>query len=416
MADARDLKSLGRQLPCGFESRCRHLLPAVYWREKQGPEFSPKSPRHARGGVQASALSKMKIPHQFRFILAVSIAAATFAIAETKPAKPAPDAKALAAAAAGVAATVNGEAITNAEVEEAFARIAASRGMPVTAVPTDQKAGVLKMILDDIINERLVTKASAAIKVEPAAVDAEFEKILAAQEAKTGKKPSLEDVKKDLAQAGMTLESLKENISKRLQQRLWMDEQIKDKAAVPTDPEAKDFYEKNPLHFEQPETVRASHILFRLTQDASPEKVTATQKRAEAVVALAKKEDFAKLAEELSEDPSAKGRGGDLSFFARKGQMVEPFAEAAFKLQKGEVSPEPVRTEFGYHIIKVTDRKAGGKQTFDEAKPQIVAFLSREKKKTAIDGVIAEMRSKADVKINAAAPAPAQSTLVKPTK
>ncbi len=358
----------------------------------------------------------MKIPHQFRFILAVSIAAATFAIAETKPAKPAPDAKALAAAAAGVAATVNGEAITNAEVEEAFARIAASRGMPVTAVPTDQKAGVLKMILDDIINERLVTKASAAIKVEPAAVDAEFEKILAAQEAKTGKKPSLEDVKKDLAQAGMTLESLKENISKRLQQRLWMDEQIKDKAAVPTDPEAKDFYEKNPLHFEQPETVRASHILFRLTQDASPEKVTATQKRAEAVVALAKKEDFAKLAEELSEDPSAKGRGGDLSFFARKGQMVEPFAEAAFKLQKGEVSPEPVRTEFGYHIIKVTDRKAGGKQTFDEAKPQIVAFLSREKKKTAIDGVIAEMRSKADVKINAAAPAPAQSTLVKPTK
>jgi peptidyl-prolyl cis-trans isomerase C len=350
----------------------------------------------------------MKTPHQSRLILAVSIAAATFVFAETKPAKPAADAKAPAALAADVAATVNGEPITNAELEEAFARMAASRNMPVSAVPPEQKATVMKMILDDLINDRLVTKASAAIKIEAAAVDAEFEKILAQQEAQTGKKPTMDEVKKDLAQAGLTLESLKTRISKGMQQRQWVDEQIKGKAAEPTDPEAKEFYEKNPQHFEQPETVRASHILFLLKPEDSPEKVTATLKKAEAAIGRAKKEDFAKLAGELSEEPGAKERGGDLNYFPRKGAMVEPFAEAAFKLKKDEVTAEPVRTEFGYHVIKVTDRKEASKQAFDTVKPQIVAFLSREKKKSAIDAVIADMRLKADVKVNtAAAPKPA---------
>ena len=330
-------------------------------------------------------------------VIAVSIAAATFALAESKPAA----ATGPGGLPAELAATVNGEPITNAELEKAFARAAASRGMPVDSVPADQKAGVLKMILDDMVNERLVTKASAGVKVEAAAVDAEFEKIREARKA------TLEDVKKELAAMGMTIELLKEDIARRMQQRQWVDEKIKDKAADATEPEAKEFYEKNPQHFETPEQVRASHILFRLTPDATPEKVTETLKKAEAAVVRAKKEDFAKLAEELSEDPSAKGRGGDLSFFPRSGQgaMVEPFAVVAFKLQKDEVSPEPVRSEFGYHVIKVTDRKAGGKQAFDEAKPQILAYLTRERKRVVIDEMIAAMRAGAEVKLNIAAPA-----------
>jgi parvulin-like peptidyl-prolyl isomerase len=343
----------------------------------------------------------MKINRPQCLAIAVSIAAAAFAVAESKPAT----AKGPGGLPAEVAATVDGEPITNAELEKAFARAAAGRGMPVDAVPADQKPGVLKMILDDMINERLVTKASAGVKIDPAAVDAEFEKI------RETRKATVEDVKKELAQMGMTIESLKVDIAKRMQQRQWVDEQLKGKAADATDAEAKDFYEKNPQHFEQPEQVRASHILFRLTPDATPEKVTETLKKAEATVVRAKKEDFAKLAGELSEEPGAKERGGDLSYFPRKGAMVEPFAEAAFKLKKDEVSPEPVRSEFGYHIIKVTDRKAGGKQAFDEAKPQILSYLSRERKRAAIDDIIAAMRAKADVKLNiaaaAASPAPA---------
>ena len=300
---------------------------------------------------------------------------------------------------AELAATVNGEPITNAELEQAFARAAASRGMKAESVPADQKPGVLKMILDDMINERLVTKASSAIKIEAAAVDAEFEKIREARKA------TIEDVKKELAPMGMTIESLKADIAKRMQQRQWVDEQIKGKAADATEPEAKEFYGKNPQFFEQAEEVRASHILFRLAPDATPEKVTETMKKAEAVVVRAKKEDFGKLAGELSEDPGSKEHGGDLNFFPRKGMMVEPFAEAAFKLKKDEVSAEPVRSEFGYHVIKVTDRKAAGKQAFDEVKPKIIEHLSRERKRMVIDELIASMRQKAEVKLNIAAPA-----------
>ena len=343
--------------------------------------------------MQASALL-MKTHRSQCLAIAFSIAAAAFAVAESKPAA----AKGPGGLPPELAATVNGEPITNAEVEKAFARAAASRGMSVDAVPAEQKPGVLKMILDDMINERLVTKAASSIKVEPAAVDAEFEKIREARKA------TVEEVKKELAGMGMTIESLKADIAKRMQQRQWVEEQIKGKTADATDPEAKDFYEKNPQHFEQPEQVRASHILLMLTADATPEKVTATLKKAEAAVVRAKKEDFAKLAGELSEEPGAKERGGDLGFFPRKGAMVEPFAEAAFKLKKDEVSPEPVRSEFGYHIIKVTDRKAVGKQAFDEVKPQIVAHLSREKKRVMIDEMIAAMRQKAEVKLNIAAP------------
>ena len=327
--------------------------------------------------------------------IAVSIATATVAMAESKPVA----AKGPGGLASEIAATVNGEPITNAELEQAFARAAASRQMSVDAVPAEQKAGVLKMILDDMINERLVTKASSSVKIEPAAVDAEFEKIREARKA------SIEDVKKELAGMGMTIESLKADIAKRMQQRQWVNDQIKDKAPDATEGDAKEFYQKNPQFFEQPEQVRASHILFRLTPDAAPEKVSETLKKAEAATVRAKTEDFGKLAGELSEEPGAKERGGDLSFFPRKGAMVEPFAEAAFKLKKDEVSTEPVRSEFGYHIIKVTDRKAAAKQAFEEAKPQIVAHLSQEKKKSAIDGLIAEMRQKAEVKLNIVAPA-----------
>ena len=335
--------------------------------------------------------------------IAVSIATAAFAPAEDKPAA----AKAPAGSAAGVAATVNGDAITTAEIEQVFERWAAEavrRGTPMEAVAA-QKAGVLKEILDDTINNRLVMKAAASVKVEPTAVDAEFEKILAAQEAQTGKKPTMEEVKTDLAKNGMTLESLKETIAKRMQQREWMEAQLKGKAADATEPEVKEFYEKNPQFFTQPEQVRASHILFLLKPDAAPEAVAATFKKAEVAVTRAKKEDFAKLAGELSEEPGAKERGGDLNYFPRKGAMVEPFAEAAFKLKKDEVSAEPVRSEFGYHIIKVTDRKDASKVPFDEVKPKIVAHLSNDRKKAAVDGIIAAMRAKADVKLNVAAPA-----------
>jgi peptidyl-prolyl cis-trans isomerase C len=341
----------------------------------------------------------MKIHRPHPVALIVSLAAAGLVIgADTTPKSGKAAAKATPAAATvasggDVVALVNGEPIKSSELEDAFKKAVASRGMPVDGVPPDQKKAALRMLLDDMVNERLLDKACADVKIEGAAVDAEFAKI------KQSRGLSDEAVEKELAGLGMTIESLKANIQKRMKQRQWMDEQIKGKTAESTDADAKEFFEKNPQHFETPEMVRASHILFRLAPESTPEQVTATLKKAEAASGRAKKEDFAKLAAELSEEPGAAERGGDLNFFPRQGAMVEEFAQAAFKLKKDEISPEPVRTQFGYHVIKVTDRKAAGKQSLDEAKPQILAHLTRERKRLAIDGVVNSLRTGSDVKI-----------------
>jgi hypothetical protein len=117
-------------------------------------------------------------------------------------------------------------------------------------------------------------------------------------------------------------------------------------------------------------------------------------------VARAAKEDFTALAKELSEEPGAKESGGDLDFFPRQGRMVEPFAAAAFKLKKGEVTTTPVRTEFGFHVIKVTDRKEDKTHPFEEAKEKIIAHLGQPKRQEVEQALMEELRAKAKIQIN----------------
>ena len=94
------------------------------------------------------------------------------------------------------------------------------------------------------------------------------------------------------------------------------------------------------------------------------------------IARLKKGEDFAKLATELTEDPSGKENGGDLGFFTRE-QMVPEFAEVAFRLEAGGLS-EPVKTQFGWHVLKVEDSRTKPAPTFEEVKPQIEQFVTRK--------------------------------------
>ena len=116
-----------------------------------------------------------------------------------------------------------------------------------------------------------------------------------------------------------------------------------------------------------PSRCSARHILLRVEPGASAEAVEARRKQAEAIRArLAGGEDFAELASSLSEDPGSKESGGDLGFFKR-GQMVKPFEDAAFALEPGELAPV-VRSDFGFHVLRVEERKAAQLRTFDEVK------------------------------------------------
>jgi peptidyl-prolyl cis-trans isomerase D len=130
--------------------------------------------------------------------------------------------------------------------------------------------------------------------------------------------------------------------------------------------DVKKYYDENQQEFSTPEQVRASHILFK----TEGKDEAAVRKQADAVLARAKAgEDFAKLANQYTEEEVGKTRGGDLDFFGR-GQMAKEFEDASFALKPGQIS-DIVKTQFGLHIIKATERRAAATKTLDEVKGQI---------------------------------------------
>jgi peptidyl-prolyl cis-trans isomerase D len=133
-------------------------------------------------------------------------------------------------------------------------------------------------------------------------------------------------------------------------------------------------YQQHPDRYHLPEQVHARHILFKLAKDAPPDQVETTRKKAEAARGrLVAGADFAALARELSDDPGSKDRGGELGFFGR-GQMVPPFEQAAFSLEPGKIS-EPVRTDFGFHLLQVEERRSAQDRSFDQVREELAQEL-----------------------------------------
>jgi len=137
--------------------------------------------------------------------------------------------------------------------------------------------------------------------------------------------------------------------------------------------------------------VHARHILFRVADWKDEKAAKAAEEKAKAVVERLKKgEDFAKLANELTEDPSGRKDGGDLGYFT-KDQMVPEFAEVAFKLEKGKFS-EPVKTQFGWHVLLVEDKRKKPAPPFDQVKPQLERFVVRKAQLDLVNKLRAEAK------------------------
>jgi peptidyl-prolyl cis-trans isomerase D len=139
----------------------------------------------------------------------------------------------------------------------------------------------------------------------------------------------------------------------------------------------QDYYESNREKFKNPKTVQARHILIKVAQNANPEEVESARQRAEDVLKLAREgQDFAALAQQYSEGPT-KTKGGDLGTFRREA-MVKPFADKAFSMKAGDIS-DPVRTRFGWHIIKVEKINPAKTLSLDEAREDIEKTLKTER-------------------------------------
>jgi peptidyl-prolyl cis-trans isomerase D len=151
------------------------------------------------------------------------------------------------------------------------------------------------------------------------------------------------------------------------------DAQVKEFAAA-QGPRIEQYYKEHQARFDRPRRMRARHILVQAAEDAPSAQQDAARQKIEAALArIQKGEDFGKVASEVSEDPGSKGRGGDLGFFG-PGVMAKDFEDATSKLKPGEVSP-PVKTGFGWHLIKLEEVQPAKKSSLDEARPEIAREL-----------------------------------------
>ncbi|NPC56636.1 SurA N-terminal domain-containing protein [Caenimonas soli] len=150
------------------------------------------------------------------------------------------------------------------------------------------------------------------------------------------------------------------------------------KSITVNEQDLKTYFEQNAARISGKEERRASHILITAAKDASAADRAKAKAKAEELLAAVKKapDTFAEVAKKNSQDPGSAANGGDLDFFAR-GAMTKAFEDAAFALGKGEISGV-VETEFGYHIIKVTDVKAPKQRSFEEMKPELEAELKKQ--------------------------------------
>ena len=245
-------------------------------------------------------------------------------------------AKAQAQAQEKTVAKVNGKAITEADMQLAEAEIGSELG----SIPPEARR---RVILEYVIENQLFADA--------------------AETAKLG--------------SGAAFEERMNYWRRRALREYYFEAELKNSVS---DAEAKKFYDQQVGSAKAQEEVRARHILVE-SEDLAKQ----LQER------IGKGEDFIALAKEHSKDPGSKGDGGDLGYFS-KGQMVPVFEETAFALKPGEVSV-PVKSQFGWHLVKVEDRRQRGAPPFDSIKDRIVASMIHRKAQQ----VAADLRAKAEL-------------------
>ncbi|HOK94870.1 MAG TPA: peptidylprolyl isomerase [Anaerohalosphaeraceae bacterium] len=273
-----------------------------------------------------------------------------------------------------VVVTVNGEKVTEKEIADELAKRIEGQKKRMPAgmeLPESYRQQMRKRVVDMKVEQILMNQEAKKknIAIPDAEVVAEITKIAGRQGQ------SMEDVEKEIANWGMTMEDLKGQIRYQMQIKALM--KAENKNPEPSDEEVRKFYDDNPQHFDQPEQVRASHILIKVDSDAAAEEKAKAKEKIEGILKRAKAgEDFAALAKEFSEDPGSKDTGGEYTF--PRGQMVKPFEDAAFALEPNQIS-DIVETQFGYHIIKLSEKIAAGKTPFETVKNQIADYLANQK-------------------------------------
>jgi len=291
-----------------------------------------------------------------------------------------------------VVARVNGRPVLGRDLEQRVRAELATIGSPAWKdLRDDYRTEVTSRQLSQLVGDELLYQKAIATGVAATAaeIQAEFDKV-----AKTY--PNDAALNTELANRGMDRQALSRELGRNLVVQKYIEENITKKLAV-TPAEISDYYSGHPDEFKHPDMIRTSHILIALPENATEDQDKAARQRATALMERAKKaEDFAKLAKENSMDPSA-SQGGDIGL-TQKGELAPEYEDAAAKLKVGEISGV-VKTSYGYHIIKLTDRKTAGTATLDEVRTQLTAFLKNQKEDAEVAKVVKILQGSAKIEI-----------------
>ncbi len=299
-----------------------------------------------------------------------------------EPAKPVPDVL------PDVVARVNGQPIARSELERAIRNIELNAGGDI---PPERRAEIYRGVLDQLIDVKLLEQEAAARNIK--ATDAEVNQGLTEMRAQA---PDQATFDKALTARQMTEADLRNEARQRLTVDKLLVAEVEPKAAVgAADIEA--FYRANPQFFMQPEAVRASHILVKVEPGSDDASKQAARAKAEDLLKQVNAGgDFAALAQQHSQDGSAAG-GGDLGFFPR-GQMVKAFEEAAFGMKPGDAS-QLVESEFGFHVIKVTDHRTARTVPLAEVNDRIAMALRQQKQQELAQQFVQTLKARGKVEI-----------------
>lgn len=313
---------------------------------------------------------------------------------------------------------VNDQPITQAQFDKAFDK--QSGGGMITQLGIDvkkDKNGFLYLLIKERVTNELIVKAlleqemaKRGIKVTDEDVDNAVKDII----SKVGSKEQLDAI---LKQNGMTSAQFRDDLKEEVKMKKLAKELGNSSVS---DAEAKKFYKENLVKFKHPDRVRASHILIAADPKTIEEGIKADEKnkslseadikakvaeemkakeaKANQILADAKKNPagFGKLAKDNSEDTITAVKGGDLGFFSEK-EMVPEFSKAAFSMKPNTISDKVVKTQFGYHIIMVTDRAAAMTEPYEKVKNDIKGYLENQKQLELLDKLTESLKKNAKI-------------------
>lgn len=272
-------------------------------------------------------------------------------------------------------AEVDGKVITREDLDRAIEDLKGQYGESLPASDTPEYTELQKQVAERLVNEEILW-----FEAEKMSLDVTDDEINSQIEQYKEQSGGEEGFNQKLQENNTTLDRLKDQVRKSLLFQKIYPEVTKDAAPI-TDEQALKYYNENPDQFKKPETRNVRHILLA-------DEATANQVKAR----LDAGEDFAALAKELSTDPGSKDKGGLYENLPTENSgMVAEFENAAKALGAGQTSG-PVKSSFGYHIIRVDSITPAGVQTFDEAKEDLKQGLAMENQRTAFEAWFEEIK------------------------